>query len=60
VYLCGQESHHNLLQYQLASAGLSLAAVFTVMEEAQLDLHIEDYSVNQNTLDNVSNVFATL
>ena len=49
-----QECHHNMVQYELPSQGLSLAYVFSCLEEAQSDLQVEDYSVYQNTLDNVS------
>jgi ABC-type multidrug transport system ATPase subunit len=47
-------SHYNMLQWELPSAGLSLAHVFATMENAARELPIEDYSVSQNTLDNVS------
>ena len=43
-----------MVQYELPSQGLSLAYVFSCLEEAQSDLQVEDYSVYQNTLDNVS------
>ena len=42
-----------MVQYELPSHDLSLARVFAKMEEAIRDLEIEDYSVSQNTLDNV-------
>jgi len=48
-----QECHHNMLQYEFPSSGLCLSSVFAVMEEACRDLPIDDYSINQNTLDNV-------
>ncbi|ELU10176.1 hypothetical protein CAPTEDRAFT_219516, partial [Capitella teleta] len=48
-----KESHHNMVQYELPSEYLSLAKVFSKMEEAIHDLEVEDYSVSQNTLDNV-------
>ncbi len=43
-----------MVQYELPSQGLSLARLFSSMEEAQRDLQVEDYSICQNTLDNVS------
>lgn len=49
-----KECHHNMVQYELPSEHLSLSHVFSKMEEAVRDLEIEDYSVSQNTLDNVS------
>ncbi|XP_071097331.1 ATP-binding cassette sub-family A member 2-like isoform X1 [Haliotis cracherodii] len=48
-----KEQHFNLLQYELQSESVSLAHLFSTLELAQQDLHIEDYSVSQNTLDNV-------
>lgn len=42
------------MQHELPSTELSLGRVFAKMEEATRDLQIEDYSVSQNTLDNVS------
>jgi hypothetical protein len=42
-----------MLQYALPSAHLSLSQIFAKMEEAIHDLEVEDYSVSQNTLDNV-------
>ena len=43
-----------MLQFELPSTNLALSHVFATMEEASRDLAIEDYSVSQNTLDNVS------
>jgi len=48
-----KECHHNIIQYEFPSADLSLSTIFGQMEEACRDLHIEDYSISQNTLDNV-------
>jgi hypothetical protein len=48
-----QESHNNIWQYEFPSSGLSLAEVFSEMEKACRDLQIVDYSISQNTLDNV-------
>ncbi|KAG1677983.1 ATP-binding cassette sub-family A member 2 [Nymphon striatum] len=47
------EKHYNLLKYELKSESISLSYVFAKMEEALDELPIEDYSVSQNTLDNV-------
>lgn len=49
-----QEQHFNMLQYELKSENISLAYVFCQMEQALRELPIEEYSVCQNTLDNVS------
>lgn len=49
-----QERHHTKVQYQLRSEHISLAQVFSKMEQVVGVLGIEDYSVSQTTLDNVS------
>ena len=49
-----QEQHYNLVQYELKTRNVNLCQLFEQLEQAQRDLHIEDYSVSQNTLDNVS------
>lgn len=51
---CPQERHHTKVQYQLKSEHISLAQVFSKMEQVMGVLGIEDYSVSQTTLDNVS------
>ncbi|CAL1285567.1 unnamed protein product [Larinioides sclopetarius] len=48
-----KEQHYNLLQFELKSGCISLAYVFSKMESALQELPIEEYSVCQNTLDNV-------
>lgn len=45
--------HYNMLQYEIKSEDVALAYIFSQLEDAQRALHIEDYSVSQNTLDNV-------
>lgn len=53
--LCApQERHHTKVQYQLKSEHISLAQVFSKMEQVVGVLGVEDYSVSQTTLDNVS------
>lgn len=52
--LISQERHHTKVQYQLKSEHISLAQVFSKMEQVVGVLGIEDYSVSQTTLDNVS------
>lgn len=42
------------MQYQLKAERISLAQVFSKMEQVVEVLAIEDYSVSQTTLDNVS------
>lgn len=51
---CLQERHHTKVQYQLKSERISLAQVFSKMEQVVEVLGLEDYSVSQTTLDNVS------
>ncbi|XP_063792321.1 ATP-binding cassette sub-family A member 2 [Pseudophryne corroboree] len=53
-----KERHHTKVQYQLKSEQVSLAQVFSKMEQVVDVLGIEDYSVSQTTLDNVFVNFA--
>ncbi|XP_033946988.1 ATP-binding cassette sub-family A member 2 isoform X1 [Pseudochaenichthys georgianus] len=53
-----KERHHTKIQYQLKSERISLAQVFSKMEQVVEVLGIEDYSVSQTTLDNVFVNFA--
>uniref|UniRef100_A0A8C2GCB9 P-type phospholipid transporter n=1 Tax=Cyprinus carpio TaxID=7962 RepID=A0A8C2GCB9_CYPCA len=49
-----KEKHRNMLQYQLPSSLTSLARIFSLLSKNKEQLHIEDYSVSQTTLDQVS------
>uniref|UniRef100_A0A8D2QTB3 ATP binding cassette subfamily A member 2 n=1 Tax=Zosterops lateralis melanops TaxID=1220523 RepID=A0A8D2QTB3_ZOSLA len=53
-----KERHHTKAQYQLKSDQISLAQIFSKMEQVVDVLGIEDYSVSQTTLDNVFVNFA--
>ncbi|KAI2668143.1 Phospholipid-transporting ATPase ABCA1 [Labeo rohita] len=53
-----KEKHRNMLQYQLPSSLTSLARIFSILSENKEQLHIEDYSVSQTTLDQVFVNFA--
>uniref|UniRef100_A0A6Q2WRL3 ATP-binding cassette sub-family A member 2 n=1 Tax=Esox lucius TaxID=8010 RepID=A0A6Q2WRL3_ESOLU len=53
-----KERHHTKVQFQLKSERISLAQVFSKMEQVVEVLGIEDYSVSQTTLDNVFVNFA--
>ncbi|KAL6113789.1 abca2 [Pungitius sinensis] len=53
-----KERHHTKVQYQLKSERISLAQVFSKMEQVVQVLGIEEYSVSQTTLDNVFVNFA--
>ncbi|XP_044162592.1 ATP-binding cassette sub-family A member 2 isoform X1 [Bufo gargarizans] len=53
-----KERHNTKVQYQLKSEQVSLAQVFSKMEQVVDVLGIEDYSVSQTTLDNVFVNFA--
>lgn len=53
-----KERHHTKVQYQLQPEDISLAQVFSKMEQVVGVLGIEDYSVSQTTLDNVFVNFA--
>lgn len=48
-----KEKHRNMLQYQLPSSLSSLARIFSILSRNKEQLHIEDYSVSQTTLDQV-------
>ena len=52
-----QEFHHNILNYQIsASSNIALSDIFGCLEDAEETLEIEDFSVSQTTLENVSTV----
>ncbi|XP_056274461.1 ATP-binding cassette sub-family A member 2 isoform X1 [Pseudoliparis swirei] len=53
-----KERHSTKLQFQLKSERISLAQVFSKMEQVVEVLGIEEYSVSQTTLDNVFVNFA--
>ncbi|ESP01294.1 hypothetical protein LOTGIDRAFT_212836 [Lottia gigantea] len=52
------EQHNNMVQYQLKTSSLSLAKLFSSLQSAKQEYHIEDYSVTQTTLDQVFINFA--
>jgi hypothetical protein len=43
-----------MLQYGIGIEHVTVGDIFRKLEEIEKDLDIEDYSVSQNTLDNVS------
>lgn len=49
-----KEKHRNMLQYQLPTSLTSLARIFSLLSSHKEVLRIEDYSVSQTTLDQVS------
>lgn len=49
-----KEKHRNMLQYQLPTSLTSLARIFSLLSKNKEVLSIEDYSVSQTTLDQVS------
>ncbi|XP_010130903.1 PREDICTED: retinal-specific ATP-binding cassette transporter [Buceros rhinoceros silvestris] len=51
-----REKHYNMLQYQICSS--SLARIFRLIISNKENLHIEEYSVSQTTLDQVFVNFA--
>ncbi|XP_027550074.1 retinal-specific ATP-binding cassette transporter isoform X3 [Neopelma chrysocephalum] len=51
-----REKHYNMLQYQICSS--SLAKIFRLIVSNKENLHIEEYSVSQTTLDQVFVNFA--
>jgi hypothetical protein len=48
-----KDRHINILQYEIAEQFVSLTEIFSRLERLLVDGHISDYSVSQNTLDNV-------
>ena len=48
-----KERHINILQYEIAEQHVSLKDLFAKLERLLIDGRISDYSVSQNTLDNV-------
>ena len=48
-----KEQHLNILQYEVAEEFVSLNEIFAQLEQLLKDEYITDYSVSQNTLDNV-------
>lgn len=48
-----KEKHHNMLQYQLGPT-IKLSYIFGQIESVRHEFSIEDYSVSQTTLDQVS------
>lgn len=49
-----KEKHHNTLQYQMPRTEGALSHIFTEFSEHQEILGVEDYSVSQTTLDQVT------
>jgi len=48
-----REHHHNMLHYQLPTSDVTLAQIFSRMEQARHLFSVEDYAVSQTTLDQV-------
>ena len=56
-----QERHHNLLQYQIhSSSRVVLSDIFACLENCEEGMNIEDFSVSQTTLENVSHSYREL
>ena len=51
-YPC-QEHHYRSLHYEIPQREVSLDRIFGKMERAKVSQPVEEYSVTQNTLDNV-------
>lgn len=52
-----KDYHQGMVHYHLPDAGQSWARIFGVMESAKTKYQIEDYSVGQTTLEQVSILF---
>ena len=48
------DSRYKTLTFEVREIPEGLAYLFKVLEEMQTSFHVDDYSVSQNTLDNVS------
>ena len=48
------DSRYKTLTFEVREIPEGLAYLFKVLEEMQSSFHVDDYSVSQNTLDNVS------
>ena len=56
-----KESHHGYLRYQIERSFMqSLSAIFKLLEDAKVQLRLEDYMVSQTSLDEVFCNFANL
>ncbi|CAK8681248.1 unnamed protein product [Clavelina lepadiformis] len=53
-----KESHCNTIMFQVPLQRIRLSELFRLMEENKEELHIEDYSISQTTLDEVFVSFA--
>jgi len=51
-----REHHQNVLHYQLPATDVTLAQIFSRMEQARALFSVEDYAVSQTTLDQVQHV----
>ena len=51
-----REHHQNVLHYQLPATSMTLAQIFSHMEQARVLFNVEDYAVSQTTLDQVADV----
>ncbi|XP_067683951.1 phospholipid-transporting ATPase ABCA3-like isoform X2 [Haliotis asinina] len=47
------DDHQGYVHFQVPYSSVSLAQVFTVMEQAKVQFYVEDYSVHQTTLEQV-------
>eukprot|EP00455_Lapot_gusevi_P052020 TRINITY_DN7870_c0_g5_i1.p1 TRINITY_DN7870_c0_g5~~TRINITY_DN7870_c0_g5_i1.p1 ORF type:complete len:341 (+),score=73.75 TRINITY_DN7870_c0_g5_i1:73-1023(+) len=48
-----EELHGGRLKYRIPQRGLSLSAIFSELEQNKAELHIEDYSISQSTLEQI-------
>ncbi len=51
-----QDQHLNMLEFEVPLHSLQLSDIFGQMEQNRQRLRIEDYSVSQTTLDQVSGI----
>ena len=53
-----REHHQNVLHYQLPATNVTLAQIFSRMEQARSLFSVEDYAVSQTTLDQVQHMLS--
>ena len=55
-----QERHHNMMEYEFLPSDYKLSFVFDKMRQALRTMPVVEYSISQNTLDNVGNIDLSL
>lgn len=48
-----KDQHQTMVHYHIPKASMTWAELFSQMERAKLEYHLEDYSIGQTTLEQV-------